>query len=549
MINNASHTKSSIYDLNTDKKLRQIHYAKDKAFSFIPIENSWVLGLKKSNEFDLSRLHSSNSELKLSYLGILIHCAKTLSLNTFRSYLQILNLLNYPSNLRELKQLYPQLDNGVKQNVPSVFNKGLELGYADFKPLCEFLSQVKVRKSRSSFLDAEKGAYSDEENQSISYAMRVTTDEFIALFKDRNKTYTPTDLNQLGVLIAHHLMRGILRRPTQITKLKWCDFRPIALPFSEDIESPKLSDIGALHVRIFKGKRGDFRGYAEKRSIRLTPELSNLVGLYHHHYLQSFVNTLANQNIHLNKHELLEIRNKLPFLFDLELFSIEFYNKEALFRSLSNHSQSFHKSENNLNSLLQGFTSRYFVKHLQSNRIDASKLKVTNNRIRHTALTNGARKGMSSPELASMTGVTQKAVACYIDLTNEARSEIDKALADNQILNNFGRISVANLQQTAGFVQLNEFDEEIAAISNPNECNSCNSALGKPLACYPCPNFKPLADANHHYYLDKAERKMKLNKVNAEPITTRRLQMIVSFIRATIFACESFNNKVLKDKK
>ncbi|MGR5093875.1 hypothetical protein ACPV5O_25485 [Vibrio maritimus] len=532
-----------------DSQFSRVHYSKDKDFSFIPKERVWCLGVNKTDQIDFGDLHDSTSELKLEYLGIVTNCAETRSIHTLKSYRGVLNAIKYPSNLNELRTIYPQLAMGTKQNVLSVFSKGLELGYYNLQPIYDWLKKVRKKTEKHSFLDPEKGAYSDDENNSISYSLRITTDKFIQKFKNKNELHTPTSLNKLGVLISLHLIRGILRRPTQIVKMKWSDIRPINIDFNNDIIIPELTDVGGLHLRMFLGKRGDFRGYAEKRSITLTPELSNLIGLYYYHYLKSFIEHLKLQKIVLTKAEIVDIKNRLPFLFDLKLFSTNFKSKRSLFSSLGYNSKSFHKSAPNLNNLLQDFVSIHLSPLLRSDRLEASKLKVNNNRIRHTSFTNGSRKGLSPAQLAALGGVTEKAVRHYVDLTNEARVEINKALENNQILNSFGRISIAELHKSTGYIEVNEYDEEISVISNPNDCNSCKSILGKPLACYPCPNFKPLANANHQQYLEKAERKLLLNSKQNDAITTKRLRKIICYIKATILACQEFNSRDLKGDK
>ena len=538
-------TESSLID-----ELRETHLAKNQAFSFVPIESMWTLDVQNTSVFDLSCVHSSTSEFKYYYLKVLAHFATKVSINTFRSYFFLLKRIDFTSDINEFKQFYGRLEESYKLNIRPIFTKANELFPHVFEPFNKFLNSNKVKKRDSNFLDPNKGAYSDEENASISYALRLATDKITSEFKGNKSVQTPSKINSLGVLLGHHLMRGILRRPTQLVKMKWSDVLPVGVSFNDLLSSPVISDKEALHVRIFKGKRGDFRGYAEKRSIRLEAELSNLVRLYYYQYMKAFVETLSKQNINLNKDELREIKGRLPFFYDLSLFSTNFQDKNNLFKSLSMKSSAFHKTDTNLNSLLQGFDKSYLSPHLKSERIESYKLKVNNNRIRHTALTNGARKNMPSEALAAITGVTMGAVTPYVDLTNDARAEIDNALANNHILNNFGRISVVELQSEPGYIQLNEFEEEIGVIESPNDCSSCKSNLGKPLACYPCSNFKPLAEADHQYYLDKAERKLLLNSGEGiNPLATRKLREIVLYIKATMAACKEWKFKRLESTR
>jgi len=539
-------TKLNKKNYITDPELQEVHYAKNKGFSFIPSEDKWMLDQHTSDTFSLVNLHESESEYKLLYLKVITHLATSVSTRTFSSYIRSLTIVEFPANISEFKQQFIRLKVNEQRMLKAFYNHCKYLSCIELTPFADYINKTKIKIANCKFLDPEKGAYTDKENASISYAFRVTTDEFISAFSDSKQTPTPTQVHQLGILVAHQLMRGISRRPTQLVQLKWSDLRPIGTGFSKDIISPELSDADVLHLRVFKGKRGDFRGFAEKRSIRLTPQLSDLVKLYNYHYLQTFIAKLALQGISLNKDELLEIRGRLPIFPDTSLFSRPFNDKKSLFKSLSMRSKSLHKDSGTLGVLLTDFSKRYFIAHLQSERRDSATMKIGNNRIRHTILTNGARKGLNEDQLANITGVTIESVKPYVDLTNEARAEIDNLLSSNKVLNSFARIPVVELQSQTGFIQLNEFDEEVAVISEPHNCSSCSANLGKPLGCYPCQNFKPLVGANHNYYLEKAERKLALNLAsNANPLATKKLTEVVIYIKATVKACEAWKYKAV----
>lgn len=121
--------------------------------------------------------------------------------------------------------------------------------------------------------------------------------------------------------------------------------------------------------------------------------------------------------------------------------------------------------------------------NLKSDRIEDGKLKVGNNRIRHTVLTSGARQGLTAPELAAITGVNEQAVEPYIELDFDSRLKIDLAFVEKDVLRRFGNMSVKDVQKQDGFVVRNEFDEEIGIQANPANCASCSSKMGAPLGC------------------------------------------------------------------
>lgn len=534
-------------DYITDPEMHEVHYARNKGFSFIPSEDNWMLDEHVPDSFSLACLHESESEYKLLYLKVLAYLATFIAPNTFLGYFYSLKSVEFPANINEFKQRFVRLSEGEQKKLRSFYNHCKKLGCSQLIPFADYISEVKIFQSGSNFLDPEKGAYTDKENSSISYAFRVTTDKLISAFSNLNQIHTSTQVNQLAILVAFQLLRGVTRRPSQLVQLKWSDVRAIGVGFDKSIKSPELKDLDAIHIRFFKSKRGDFRGFAEKRSIRLSEQLSALLILYRHHYLKTFIEALTQQGINLNKVELTEIISRLPIFPTSSIFTLNFKDKETLFKSLSIHNKSLHKTTDALKNLLNTFSKLHFALYLQSERIDSTKIKVSNNRIRHTVLTNGARKGMIAAELAAITGVTIYAVKAYVDLTNEARADIDNAMLNNKILNSFGRISVVELQSQTGFMQLNEFDEEVAVISAPHDCSGCSSGLSKPLGCYPCHNFKPLVDANHHYYLEKAERKLVLNSaLGVSPTATRKLTEVIIYIKETIKACEAWKCKIME---
>lgn len=532
----------------TDPVMFESHNAKNAVFAFRPSDDTWVLGLHKSECFDMRWLHDAVIEPvdKLALLTLLADAANRHATSTLRNNISVVKeCLDVLEDLA-FQQRWPHLRVVSQRVLAGLFRRAETLGLANFATHLAFIDRVGVNVTQSKFLDPEKGALTDIENQSVDYAFRRINDELFRDFADRLRLLKAQEITYLGTLVAANLNRAILRRPCQLVEMKWADARPYGVGFEEDIGYPQLADDERLHLRVFLGKRGDFRGYAERHSHPLQPAMSRLLALYHHHYWQTLLARLVGQGIELTKAELGELWPRTPMFPKRSLFTTAFGDKGMLFKALSMRSQAFHRSDEGMGNRLKAFYREKMGPHLTSDRrfLDSQQgqvLSVGSNRFRHTALTNGAMRGMSTNELASLTGVSEGAVAHYVDLTPAARAGIDLALASNPTLNGFGRISVTELQTQPGYAAKNEYEQVIGLLQTSQDCASCPSRAGKPLACYPCQNFKPFVDADHHAQLDKAERRLALQlQAGAGEGSLKPLRTIVAYIRATILACEQY---------
>jgi predicted transcriptional regulator len=417
----------------------------------------------------------------------------------------------------------------------------------------EIITFVKTQKYEanhlSNILDPTKGAYSEVEYASAKEKLRLVTEE---VFNEVNakKTINFKHVAGMGVVIAMQLMIAIMRRPTQLVQLKWSDVLPVGTSFGNHRDTkacgvPKhehmFSDVDQLHIRIFRGKNGEFRKNVEIRSQRLDPDFSTLLLFYRVCYERVLKERLRSIGIELSPLDLKELMFRCPVFAHQEIFNYDFKNKENVFRSLTLFSKGFHKNNDNLNGNLAHLNKNL---NIESDRI--AKISLANNRVRHTVLTEGAITGFSEVQLAMITGVTQGAVRPYIDLTMEARLDIDNAFAEKKIFQQFATVGVAEIQKKQGFKKIiDEFDEELGVIKQPLNCNSCQAKLGAPIGCYGCGNFRPHPEANHRANLEKAERKLALNQDSGKKATLKKLLSSIVYIRATITVC---NDLMLREK-
>ena len=519
---------------------QRLYHAKNDAYQFDIFDDKWQLGTKDFVYLDW--MHNINYDPQ-TFIDLRVLLAKAASNLGHASVVRFafgLKTLGNRLDITEFQLTWLSLKDAYKKILSDLFQFAIKkANFPQFKALADFASKHSPKtKSGSNILDPEKGVYSEIEYDSIKEQLRLATTN---LQKNCNNAQ---DVHAFSLLIACHLLIALVRRPTQLVQLKWSDVLPVGHKFSDHRSLKKESvpekeflftDIECLHIRTFKGKDGLFRGNAERNSHRLEPDLSSLLLIYRQQYESVFINTLEKQGINLTKDERYQIMLRCPILPEYQLFTMQFETKSNLFNAIGRSSDAFHKTAVSLRQNLGEFCTEL---NFKSDRINSDDLQLSNNRLRHTVLTSGAQQGLSAPYLASITGVTEQAVQPYIELSFEARLEIDLAFAEKDVLRKFGNMSVKNLQKQSGFVVRNEFDEEIGIRANPANCTSCSSKMGMPLGCYPCDNFTAFDEANHQQYLDKALRKYEVNKLENNPVVLKKLKKIILYIQATIKICE-----------
>ena len=519
---------------------QRLYHAKNDAYKFDIFDDKWQLGTK--NFVYLDWMHDINYDQQtfIDLRVLLAIAASKLGSGSVTRFASALKALGNQLAIAKFQLAWLSLKESNKKSLSDFFRFSIKkANFPKFKALDDFASKHRPKTELgSNILDPEKGVYSEIEYDSIKEQLRLATTNL------KKTCENAQDVHAFSLLIASQLLIALVRRPTQLVQLKWSDALPVGQKFSDHRSLKKESvpekeflftDIECLHIRTFKGKDGLFRGNAERNSHRLEPDLSLLLLIYHQQYESVFINLLEKQGISLTQDERQKIMLCCPILPEYQLFTMQYGTKSNLFNAIGRSSNAFHKTSANLINNLGEFCAGLSFK---SDRINSDDLQLANNRLRHTVLTSGAQQGLSAPYLASITGVTEQAVQPYIELSFEARLEIDLAFAEKDVLRKFGNMSVKHLQKQDGFVVRNEFDEEIGIRANPTNCTSCSSKMGMPLGCYPCDNFTAFDEANHQQYLDKALKKYEVNKLENNPVVLKKLKKIILYIQATIKICE-----------
>lgn len=534
-----------IETLKKEYEGQRIYDAREDGYSFDFLSDSWVLGYKSYLSLSWIANLNINLETSLDLRLAIAHAAKHYAYRTLSGHVSILKTIALYLSIYDFQAWWLTLDSykkNVKDCLSAFCNPRNGYACATLQPLYDSIKGevVKQQSAKKGILDSKAGAYSEIEHDNILESLRVET-----LRAFESKIVSQNKLTVLRNIIASQLLVALIRRPTQLVQIKWCDILPVGQVFEshkhadlnwKPITQHLFSDVEQLHVRTFKGKDGQFRSNAESRSHRLAANFSELLLRYYRTYEDYLLSKLSTQHISLNHDEAKEIMRRLPVLPDQSLFSSSFASKAELFSSISDISKSFHMQPDSLTR-----STRYlFANKLMptSDRHPNDSLLLTNNRWRHTILTQGVRHGLSPAHLAAISGVTIQAIEPYLDLKTSERVRVDEAYAGNHIIKRFDSLSVQEIQKHDDFIVKSMFDEEIGYKLNPENCSSCQSKGGVPMACYPCDNFRPLETANHQQYLDKAKRKLFINSKSAHPATIKRLKKIILYITATITICE-----------
>ncbi|MBW3139632.1 hypothetical protein KUV56_08910 [Ferrimonas balearica] len=534
--------------------LQRLYTARNKAFTFDVLDDVWLLDVKQRIYLNWMRDMDIRVEHHVYLRVILANEASALTPNTVKASLSaIKKIAGHFRTPLEFQAGYHHLTENYKRNLAQAFSRlfkadwsGAEQIQNAFSSISEFVSENPwAPKNRASGIyDPHKGAYSEAENLEIEEKLRLAIEGGVQRLTKQGPT--GACIQALSTVIVAALMKSLHRRHCQWSQAKVSDILPIHVAFtshfsgSPSSQLPKeeftFSDVEQLHIRTFRGKDGEFRTNAEVKAKPIEPGLTRVLLIYLQAYKQCFSTILNEQGIELTNDELEELFSRCPLFPSEQLVDrkrgVAFGSKENLFNALGHHSPAFHKTATALSTSQLRLSKRLA---LHSERIDG--MNIGNNRIRHTILTNAIRSGKSAEEAAAITGVTIEAISPYLEMSIDARLDIDQALAHNRVIQNYGRISIEELQQQVGYKALDEFDREQGIILKKQKCSSCGSRLGIPLGCYGCSNFKPHLDGPHQNNLEKAEGKLQAHK-DSNPKTVGPLKRSILYIRATIWLCD-----------
>ena len=410
--------------------------------------------------------------------------------------------------------------------------------YPEYELLSKYIRGVKIRgqNKKPEIFDLEKGALTDYEQRSLSISINQFSQQVISSYRelkgipeDRYMSEAISLQSKFNRLLYLRFISLTARRPVQIFMLKW---RDISIGESKAIDEFKL--------RMPMAKQGGdqvFRSSFEDGLIPLDREFSEELCIYKEYILTLFYRRLSQVGIGLSWEDYLGVSDDLPIFFDGSLFTRAGLNagkvpanSTEFFLLVKNNSTAFH-------IFITGYSNvGKYLPELESDRGVDVGATYGANRARHTVGTNLSRKGYDELTIAMQLGNTPKAAGYYIDLLPDDRIEINNQVLGLRTLSErfLGKV----IHKTEGVDKEINFNSVV--VGNSSNISGCISCSGdRPLQCYGCSNFRPLANADHEPMLRLAEERLEYQKsLGADVAVLAPLKIRINDIKATILACK-----------
>jgi hypothetical protein len=497
----------------------------------------------KGHTLKVGWVHSSEmlEEHKELILDVLAFYVEKRSANTATGIIhntQFMFEQNGIPSLSELKSYWSGFKTNQKKGHNSFFLALKNLGYKEYAEYHEFTSN-NLDKETTNQLDPVKGALTDTEFDSLANEINKELRKVDWNAEYDLDFYKSQKFTAIVKQVSNKLMISIVRRPVQLSVLKWCDLIEAGRSFydKEIDRNNEIRTIGeiCLQVRVFKAKEKanmlTKRGSPERYPLVLHENFSLELMLYKSLYFKGLKLLVKSSGFKTYDNELLKSMDYMPIFPCTEFFDTTFDSIKSLNHLFTEDSMYLHAPEG---LITRGLASLKPI----SDRVQ--ECSVTSNRIRHTVLTRGAQDGLNSAQLAKLTGVTEPAARHYIDLDYSSRRMIDSKYIGNNFLRKAFNTPITDVTKNGEYI----YDQDFNAVGGINDkitCNSCSTRLGKPLGCYGCHNFKPILEADHTIVLVAAEQKRDANKKSLiSPLQIRSIEKIekqIALIKLTIEIC------------
>ncbi|WP_225318338.1 hypothetical protein [Cellvibrio sp. KY-YJ-3] len=475
-------------------------------------------------------------------IDVLIHYVRTKSASTAAGivYNTKPTLLNGIPTLTSLRTAWSGLFTSNKKGLNQFFGTLSKQGYKRFDAYHQFTTSHLDKEERNA-LDPSKGALSEIEFDSLAKQINNRLRGFEWTLPRELSYYlqSTSGFGELRNSVTNKLMLSTVRRPIQLSILKWGDLIPTGESFNDSNIKPsdELGSIGAqtLQLRVFYAKESSeqaSRSSPERYPIYLSEDLSSILVNYKKLYLTGLLLYLKSLDVNFETTELLHVMNDMPMFPESILFSAKFDSIGAFRSMFTPVSTAFHIGEGAITSSIRRV-------EIISDRL--SDCLATNNRIRHTVLTRGAQAGLSATQLARITGVTVPAARHYVDMDYQSRRMIDTNYVGNEFLKQ-AFTSTITLVPEGDEIIFDQHFNEVGGAQCKTSCMNCSAVLGRPLSCYGCPNFRPILEADHRAILKLADEKLRLNKISIlSPLHIRsieKLQRQIEWVKLTISICD-----------
>lgn len=447
-------------------------------------------------------------------------------------------------SLVTLKSRWSGFPTHQKKGLNQFFGTLRKLGYKQYNDHHSF-TKAHLDNEKPGVFDPQKGSLSQQEFDSFCASLNLRLQSF-----DWNEARTldffrSWSFSHLARALSNKLLTVTVRRPIQLSMLKWCDVIPAGSGFGDpDIDpSDEIGSLGVsqLQIRYFHAKREgrSWRSAPEKYPLALSAQNSELIARYKRLYIRGVQLWLEENGCKVSHEEAIDLASSMPLFVATSLFKQPVTSTEQVRELFTPQSRGFHVPESSI------ATS---IRHVETESSRVKDCTVTSNRIRHTVLTRGAQSGYTATTLAKITGVTVPAARHYIDLDYESRLMIDELYVASDFLAEVFSNPLERVSENDTEVLDHEFNS-IGGLKDQQSCSSCAATTGRPIGCYGCNNFRPILEANHAGVLELAELKLEANSKRLlspeEKLSVEKLTKQVGWIQRTIDVC----NQVLEARR
>ncbi|QBP77236.1 site-specific integrase [Herbaspirillum huttiense] len=176
------------------------------------------------------------------------------------------------------------------------------------------------------------------------------------------------------------------------------------------------------------------------------------------------------------------------------------------FLKQNRYQEAFYSNSAEISNLLADFVSRHNI----ISPLTGEPLRITTRRLRYTLATNLAAEGISKQELAVVLDHTDtQHVQVYFDVADRMVTQLDKAAALHlsEYVSYFkGEFGGSKDDPDNDTDKSLVFYDGVAPVTNVDigHCGQTNLChLDPPYSCYLCPKFRPYADADHDFVLER----------------------------------------------
>jgi len=406
--------------------------------------------------------------------------------------------------------------------------------YPEHNDLVAEIRSYKVRNSIPSIYDPQKGALTEYEHESL--AMRI--DELSSELSQHAIGETNSHiLVRFRQLIIMRLLTVTVRRPTQLSMLKWCDI---------DVGKTSIKNEFSMTIPCAKkfnasGFRGSFEDIAIPLGERFSEELFAYKS-FSYKVIKNLFDKKVDQFCPEGFNKLFEY---MPILPNTELFRTGKLDIPKAFSTLKNtigpRSSAFHVD--GAGALAGTFT---MLEDVASDRGIQINQTLGCQRLRHTLGSRLALKGFDNLAISNLLGNTPKAAKYYIDLLPESRDQINESITGLQVL----------AKRFSGQL-INKADRDRAIYSDQGDvcgasklvtlCSECTKT--RPIGCYGCSNFRPLINADH---MESRRRVVAVyaqyENMGADAAVLAPIRNLLKNIDLTILACDLAKQNLLLGK-